>query len=32
MAAPIDTGTLVTPCYRSQTLGHRGLVAGMFDE
>lgn len=32
MAAHIDTGTMVTPCYRSQTLGHLGLVAGMFDE
>lgn len=32
MAAHIDTGTRVTPCYRSQTLGHLGLVAGMFDE
>jgi len=32
MAAHIDTGTMVTPCYQSQTLGHLGLVAGMFDE
>ena len=32
MAAPIDTGTRVTPNYRSQTLDHLGLVAGMFDE
>ena len=32
MAAHIDTGTMVTPCYRSQTMGHLGLVAGMFDE
>ena len=32
MAAHIDTGPRVPPCYRSQTLGHLGLVAGMFDE
>ncbi len=32
MAAHIDTGTMVTPNYRSQTLDHLGLVAGMFDE
>ena len=32
MAAPIDTGTRVTPNYRSQTLDHLGVVAGVFDE
>jgi transposase len=32
MAAHIDTGTMVTPNDRSQTLDHLGLVAGMFDE
>lgn len=33
MAAHLDTGTTrVTPPYRSQTLDHLGLVAGMFDE
>lgn len=32
MAAHIDTGTMVTPCYRSQTMGPVGLVAGLFDE
>ena len=32
MAAHLDTGTMVPPNYRSQTLDHLGLVAGMFDE
>jgi transposase len=32
MAAHIDSGTMVTPRYRSQTLAHLGLVAGMYDE
>ena len=32
MAAPIDTGTMVAPRYRSQTLDHLGLVAGMYEE
>src|SRR5512135_2994639 len=32
MAAHIDTGTMVTPNYRSQPLDHLGLSAGMFDE
>lgn len=32
MAAHIETGTMVPPRYRSQTLDHLGLVAGMYDE
>ena len=32
MAVHIDSGTMVTPRYRSQTLAHLGLVAGMYDE
>jgi len=32
MAAPIETGTMVPPRYRSQTLDHLGLVAGMYEE
>lgn len=32
MAAHIETGTMVAPRYRSQTLDHLGLVAGMYDE
>lgn len=32
MAAHLDTGTMVPPNYRRQTLDHLGLVAGMFDE
>ena len=32
MAAHIETGTLVAPRYRSQTLDHLGLVAGMYEE
>ena len=32
MAAHIETGTMVAPRYRSQTLDHLGLVAGMYEE
>jgi hypothetical protein len=32
MAAHIETGTMVPPRYRSQTLDHLGLVAGMYEE
>jgi transposase len=32
MAAPIETGTMVPPRYRSQTLDHLGLVAGRYEE
>lgn len=32
MSAPIETGTLVPPRYRSQTLDHLGLVSGIYEE
>lgn len=33
MAAPIETGTMAPPLqYKSYTLAHLGLVAGMCDE
>ena len=32
MAAHIETGTMVAPRYRSQTLDHLGLVSGMYEE
>lgn len=32
MAAHIETGTMVPPRYRSQTLDHLGLVGGMYEE
>lgn len=32
MAAHIETGTMVPPRYRSQTLDHLGLVSGMYEE
>jgi transposase len=32
MAMHIETGTMVPPRYRSQTLDHLGLVSGMYEE
>lgn len=32
MAVHIETGTMVSPGYKSRTLAHLGLVAGMYEE
>ena len=32
MAVHIETGTMVAPGYKSRTLAHLGLVAGMYEE
>jgi len=32
MAVHIETGTMVSPRYKSRTLAHLGLVAGMYEE
>ena len=32
MAVHIETGTMVAPGYKSCTLAHLGLVAGMYEE
>jgi hypothetical protein len=32
MAVHMETGTMVSPGYKSRTLAHLGLVAGMYEE